>query len=746
MKPLVRSGIDVALTRAGYDGPDLDLARRSVVAWGRARTRSVRGGVGGLQVVVTRPGRVELLPFEVPMPAPDEVTVEVLVSGVSPGTERAQWLRLPNARPDLPFVPGYSGVGRVLAAGQAAGAAVGALVAVPRAKHASVATVPAAWVVPVPDGVPLDVASLTYLAIISGYGVRRSRLRAGEPLCVIGSGPIGALAQRLALLTGAGRLTVVATSRRHEAAALAAGASAFRLVGDGLADLGAPVVIEATGDPDAVRAAVTATRDGGTIVLLGSPRGRTSAVPLAEVQRRGLRLVGAHVSALATEVGRTGIDTFGDLAATYLRGLGEGRFDVADLAGAPVDPREIGLFYRRLARGEVGAGHLDWRKLPVEDRVRRRGWLAPPLLRPNATSIAAAPAAPARTVARRLRMAVIGCGDIGMTNARSVARATNAELVLVHDTVPALAEATAAQHGGTVVPVLDDVLDRGQVDAVVLSVPHDMHAPLAVRAIEAGLHVVVEKPLAVDVPSAERIVEAAERSGVVLSVCFPFRYEPAPVAARALVQAGALGRFRGAAVVFHADKPASYWLGGFSGRAISDWRSSRERAGGGVLIMNLTHHLDLIRHVARCEIETVSATARTDDGADVEDSIAVTVTFRGGGIGTLLGSASTRGKPGTRFEMWGEDGTIQLEPDPRLYTDRALPGVRTGRWNALPVAPAVDERRVYLERFAAAVLAGAPPDITAADGMAVQACVDGVYRSARAGGVPVWLDALREQV
>ena len=674
--------------------------------------------------------------MEVRLAGPGQVTVEMFVSAISPGTERAQWLRLPNAQPRLPFRPGYSGVGRVLAVGASVtSVAVGDLVAVPRAPHASVATVAAGWVVPVPDGVPLEQAALAYLAIIAGYGVRRASLPADGPVCVLGTGAIGALAARLAALEGAAPLTVVARTRRHEGMARAAGAD-FRIVDEGVSDLAAAVVIEATGDPGAVATAIDAARPGGTVVLLGSPRGR-SEVSLATVQRRGLRLVGAHVSALAKEVRRTGTDVFGEIASRYLAGLAEGRLQAADLIGDAIDPREIGLFYRALGRGDVSAGHLDWRLLPSPERCAPRRLTDPPVLPRREGRIAAVPAAPVAPTPRPLRFSVIGCGDIGTRNARSVARATNAELVLLHDPVPGLAEAAAAQHGGRVVASMDEALDPALVDAVLLSVPHDLHAPLALRAMAAGLHVVVEKPLAVDLAAAQEMVDAAERAGVVLSPCFPFRYEPAPVAAREMLAAGALGEFRGAALVAHMDKPPSYWIGGFSGRAISDWRGSSARAGGGVLIMNMTHHIDLLRHLTGTEVAEVSALTRVDDGADVEDSVAVTLRFTGGAIGTLLGSASTRGVPPMRFDLWGDAGTVQLEPEARLFTERAIPGGLTRRWNALPREPEVDERTVFVERFAAAVLTGVEPDVTAADGLAVQAVVEAAYESARNGGAPV---------
>lgn len=750
-KQLVLAGLDRALAARGLEGTDLALAREEALDWARMRARAVLGrhGIaGGAGVLVTRPGRAELRPLEVAVAGPGEVTVELLVTAVSPGTERAQWLRLPNARPALPFAPGYSGAGRVLAAGRDVSAVErGALVAVARARHASVATVPAAWVTPVPDGVAVEDAALVYLAIIAGYGVRRAldAVAPAAPLCVIGAGTIGALAQRLATLEGYAPVTVVAATRRAEDAALRAGAARFVTAGEDLAEIAAAVVIEATGDPAALRGAVAAARPGATVVLLGSPRGVAREFPLQEIRRKGLRLVGAHISALATEAKRAGGDPFGPLAERFLAALAAGLLDVADLRGEACDPREVTRVYRRLAAGEIRAAQLDWTRLPRRERLRRNPLAVPAAVRGGAAALPVEPVAPApapapASRAATLRFAMVGCGDIGLTNARAVAAAANADVAVCFDSEPALARAAAQRCGGSVAQTLDEALDPARADAVFLSVPHDLHAPLAVRAARAGLHVVVEKPLSSEMAGAEEAVAAASAAGVALSVCLSFRYDATVRAARRLAAAGALGPLRGATVVFHADKPPSYWAGGFSGRATSGWRESRSRAGGGVLIMNLVHYIDLIRHVACVEPAWVSAIARTDDGAEVEDAVALSVGFAGGAIGALSASASTRGAPRNRFELWGEAGTLRLEPDPAVYTERALDGVPAGRWTAIAHDGAGDDRRIFVERFAAAVLAGRAPEIGPQDGLAAQAFVAAAYRSIEEGR-PVTIDA-----
>jgi predicted dehydrogenase/NADPH:quinone reductase-like Zn-dependent oxidoreductase len=733
-KALWVRGTDAFLNWRGYTGQDLDLARRSVRDWARARLRRpfMRGSVAGFAVVIPRVGRAELVSMEVPLPGLAEITVEMHISAISPGTERAQWLRRPNAQPNLPFYPGYSGAGRVLAVGRGVtGIAEGDLVAIPRIAHASVATVPAKWALHVPEGVPVAQAALVYLAMISGYGLRRAHIAGGESVCVIGAGPIGALAARLARAAGAGSITIVARTRRHERSAALLGAD-FRLVEQGLNDIAADVVIEATGDADAIGAAIAAARDKGTVVLLGSSRGVSQAVPLAELQRRSLRLVGAHISALAVEARRSGADPFAELGTIFLDGLRTGAIRADDLAGEAVDPREIGLMYRRLAEGSLGSAYLDWSRIPREERAQRRGFLAAPRLPPMTCSVQPQTRPAASATPRPLRFAVVGCGDIGLSNARAVSRAKNAELVIVHDSIPQLAEAVARRHGGTVVPTLEQALDKKLVDAVFLSVPHDLHASMIADAAAKGLHILVEKPLAVDLSSAAAAVEAARAAGVILSVCFPYRYEAAPAAGIELVRGGALGSLRGASVAFHADKPQSYWHGGFSGRASSDWRMSAERSGGGVMIMNMTHFVDLLRHMSGSEIAEVHAVANVPAGQEVEDQIGVTVRFQGGAVGTLVGSASSRGTPGSRLEIWGEHGTVELGPKPRIYTERAVPGLVTGRWNELPEEEN-DVRTIFVERFAAAVLEEREPDVTAMDGLAVQAFVDAVYRSVASG-------------
>jgi len=708
---------------------------------GRLATRAaavvrVAGIRAGRRVVWPSAGRALLERFELPAAGRGEVTVEILASAISPGTERAQYLRLPNARPAFPHHPGYSAVGRVVDRGRGAGGlAVGELVAVPRAPHASLVTVPASEVYAVPDGVALAEASLTYLAIIAAYGVDRCGLEPGELVCVIGAGPIGLLAQRIAHARGAQTAVVAPSERARALVELTPGARLLHAVDE----LAAAAAIDAAGQEDTLELAASAAADGARVVLLGSPRG-LQRLPLSAMGRRRLTVVGAHISRLAGERAETGRDDFRRFADEYLTGLREGTIAAADLVGEAVDPREPELAYRRLADGSLRSAYFDWQRLEPSERVAPAPVLPRRSSAPGSVVVSARP----RATGERLGFAVIGCGDIGAENAAAIASAANARVVACYDAVPALAQAVAAQHGAVASGSLDAALAEAGVQAVVVSVPHAAHEEVSLAALERGLHLVVEKPVAHDLASARRIASAADRSSGLASVCFPFRFESAALAAQALIDEGALGELRGSTITMLVDKPPSYWLGGYSGRATSSWRTSRVASGGGILIMNATHLVDRALHLTGAAVEEVAAFAsQSAETGEVEDSIAVSMRYAGGAVGSIVGASSARGgSSASGLTVWGTLGQIVLDDRPRAFTLHAAADGEAGRWRNLDAAESADPRVVYFERFVEAVRGAAPLDIALAAGVTVQEVVEAAYRSVESGR-PVRIEELR---
>lgn len=748
----------VRLGQLGYSNRMSAEAKREAEWWLRARAQALSRRTGlltGWGVVWPNAGVAELVPIELARAGRGEVSVEVLSSVVSPGTERAQFLRLPRAAVSFPHRPGYSAAGRVISAGaDVAGLEPGDLVAVSGAQHASIATVPAQYVYRVSAGGEVADASLVHFGVICAQGVRRAGEISGAPVVVIGGGLIGALALRLALAAGAARATVVARSRSKEQVARAGGASELLAVGEDderIGALQAPVVIEATGDPGALRVACEAAGPGGRVVLLGSARGITPDLDVATLRSKRLTLVGAHVNTLTTEGERAGLDLRRREAERFLELVAGDEVQVADLRERTVDPREAGAFYMELAssRDVIGA-RFDWTLLPDAERFNEGRILRLPDISGRGVEAERDPL-PSRNGRRRtrhetgaadplagargdLRFGLLGCGDIAVANAAAIAAAPNTRLVACFDPVTVLADELAHAHGAETAPTAEALLERADVDAVFLSVPHHLHAPLALEAAAHGRHVVVEKPLANTLESARRIVDAASDAGVELSVCFPHRYLPEVVDARRLIERGALGEFAGAHLAFFDDKPPSYWVGGPSGRSFSDWRASREKAGGGSLIMNLPHYIDLLRHLSGADpVEVGAATTTSDPGAEVEDTASLSLRYENGALASLFCCTAARGARSTELRLWGRDGHIKLEPSARAYTLRAVDGPRTSRWQPIGTAASTPIRTVFVSRFATALAEGRPPEVTAADGLAAQAVMEACYRSHETG-------------
>lgn len=258
------------------------------------------------QVIFTAPGVVTVEPREMPTPDRHQLLIRTRVSLVSPGTERAFFLKLPNTTQRYPHFPGYSNIGEVVGYGtDVEGWTVGMRVA-STAYHIAYTTVDANLCVPVPAGMVDEDAVFFNLAAIALQGVRKARVELGESVVVIGAGLIGLLAMQLARLNGALPVIAVDTNERRLAFAREVGVDATVKVDDHLAATiaqqceapGAAVVIEATGQPEAILTALSLAKPDGRVILLGSTRGETEQVNFyRDIHKKGLTVIGAHNSA-----------------------------------------------------------------------------------------------------------------------------------------------------------------------------------------------------------------------------------------------------------------------------------------------------------------------------------------------------------------------------------------------------------------------------------------------------------------
>lgn len=289
------------------------------------------------QLFFTQPGVAKLEERPIPTPMPNEVLIRTRTSLISPGTERAFFLGLPNTTQNYPQAAGYCNVGEVVALGdQVSGLKIGDRVA-SRGNHAAYIALDAAEAHRVPQGLSDEEAPFFNLASIALQGVRKARIELGEPVAVFGAGLIGLMALQLARLQGAlpaisidqdeGRLDFATKSGAD--ILLVANQAIGQQLAKELGSDGAAVVIEATGHPDAILSALACARPFGRVVLLGSTRGETDHVNFyRDVHKKGLTLIGAHNSARPQRESSSGFWTETEDQRVALELLARGRLNV----------------------------------------------------------------------------------------------------------------------------------------------------------------------------------------------------------------------------------------------------------------------------------------------------------------------------------------------------------------------------------------------------------------------------------
>jgi predicted dehydrogenase len=353
----------------------------------------------------------------------------------------------------------------------------------------------------------------------------------------------------------------------------------------------------------------------------------------------------------------------------------------------------------------------------------------------------------------RVRIGLIGAGAImRLSHAPVIRQSGCAELVAVYDADPARAAALTAEHGGRVERELQALCEAPDVDAVVVATPNRHHPEGVLAAAAAGKHVLCEKPLAIDVASAQRMVQACEQAGVLLQVGFNQRFWEQVRIARTLIEEGVIGEVIGFRSIY-AERHDAY-------PAATRYRYDLAQSGGATIIDLTIHRIDLARHLLG-EVTGICAELTHSTIPDpVDDNVWLLARFASGARGCL---SSDRYSPaiGDGTDIYGTEGTIHLATETlnpfhaaplAVYTERKpadLPAVLReahypeawwksfeGGW--LTVKP--PRRNPYVAQLAAfcrSIRRREPALVSGMDGLKAQEVIQAAYLSVRDRG---WID------
>ncbi|WP_100010033.1 Gfo/Idh/MocA family protein [Lentibacillus sediminis] len=261
-----------------------------------------------------------------------------------------------------------------------------------------------------------------------------------------------------------------------------------------------------------------------------------------------------------------------------------------------------------------------------------------------------------------LRVAVIGCGSIAKNrHLPEHSNNPNVEIAAVCDIVEERSQAAADKYGAKAYTDYKDLLANEQIDAVSVCLPNYLHAPVSIAALNAGCHVLCEKPMATSSEEAEQMIEAAERNNKKLMIGHNQRFVASHQKAKQLIESGEAGKIYSFRTTFGHGGPE-----GWSADGARSWFFNKEQAFIGAMGDLGVHKADLLRYLLGEEFTKVSGFVETSakENTDVDDNAVLILKSESGVLGTLAASWAYNAKEDNSTIIYGEKATLRLEDDP----------------------------------------------------------------------------------
>jgi predicted dehydrogenase len=255
-----------------------------------------------------------------------------------------------------------------------------------------------------------------------------------------------------------------------------------------------------------------------------------------------------------------------------------------------------------------------------------------------------------------IKFGLVGVGNIAEFHAKAIAEVEGAELVACHSRTRENGEKFAAEFNCDYIQNYEELLARDDIDAIAITTPSGTHAALGVLAAQAGKHVLCEKPIDISVEKIDELINACDKSGVLLGAIFQSRFGPGARALKKAIDAGRFGKLTQCSAYIPWFRSKEYY-------ASAGWRGTWELDGGGALMNQGIHAIDLLLWLAG-EVSEVSAKVQTRlHDIEVEDNAAAWLQFQNGALGVVQGSTACYPGESKRVEIKGEKGSVTLVDD-----------------------------------------------------------------------------------
>jgi UDP-N-acetyl-2-amino-2-deoxyglucuronate dehydrogenase len=275
-----------------------------------------------------------------------------------------------------------------------------------------------------------------------------------------------------------------------------------------------------------------------------------------------------------------------------------------------------------------------------------------------------------------------------------------------------------------------ELLARDDVDVVCICTPSGLHAEQAVRAAEAGKHLLIEKPIALSLDEADAIIAAADASGTLVGVALQRRADPAFRRVADAVAAGELGQLTLGTLTIPYHRPQTYY-------DQAPWRGTWALDGGGVLMNQGIHLLDLLVWMLGDPVEVQAHAATLARAIEVEDTLVAALRFAHGALATVSATTATRPGAPHRIELFGTDGFVRIEGELVVAWQTGDGEILVEEAGAQDAGPASHPRGIALDGhvrivrdFLGAIRERRPPLVDAAEARRSLAAALAIYEAA----------------
>lgn len=326
----------------------------------------------------------------------------------------------------------------------------------------------------------------------------------------------------------------------------------------------------------------------------------------------------------------------------------------------------------------------------------------------------------------KLRIAIVGCGNVSKMHFEAAFENEKSELVACCDIVPGKAEAMSQLYGIKSFTDFDKMLAENDFDVLHICTPHYLHTPMAIAAMNKGKHVFCEKPLAIHYEDAVRMCECAKKNNVYLAACFQNRYNLSSKYLKDLVTSEKLGKIVAVKGNVTWDRDEEYYS--------DDWHGTLEKEGGGVIINQCIHTLDLIQWLVGSDVVSVDGSIsqkRLKGKVETEDTADALIRFANGVEALFYGTLCYKSNSSVFLEILFENGKAVMYDD-LVITDEK------GNREVIALKKSTDAKnywgtshKIIIDDFYDCIINKKEFLVNGNSGSVAVRIVDGLYKSAR---------------